>query len=555
MSAMRHILLLAICTFAFANMLQPQHACADGKFFGRASVAAEPGVAAQRAFIAFRDGKQTLVVQSDIDNAGESVGWLLPLPANPTAIEAAPTHCLRPLGDMFRPKFVTRRSGVLIPALGLFAVVAILSLQQLWLKTSNKPNRMQRALSTFGLLFAAFLVLSFMFPSLSSSRALKANAAVELQSKQAGVYDVTVIAGDSVEAINTWLQENGFRSHARADAVIKDYLRDGWCFLAAQVRSDINGAVTQHPLHIEFPTQQPIYPMRLTGTDDIGIRLDLFVVADQQAAASHMTAWYCDVMQQRDNYVGLTRDIDIQIETPPVFQAKRHRRHHRVALPTVTDAMWNGCVLTHLHGRFSPSQMREDVLIEQVPTQPGIATVHAPKAAWQIGGSYGALMGTLACLLFAVRAERRSMKWQTFLKRHVPLSMALGGVLAGTVYLRLEVVPVEITKEPRFLAQLKANDHWHAIEALAEEPDAADFIATYKQHLRTSRVDQHRQVAGRNKLDAPGDYLVEKTETGWQLSFVDGSFTPVTVPFGEDGRPIRTDSARAANDSNATLKQ
>ncbi len=545
MTSIRHALLLSITILLFTT-IAPHPTFADGKFFARVNVAAEPGIAAQRAFIAFRDAKQTLIVQSDINGAGESFGWLLPLPANPTAIEAAPKHCLQPLGEMFRPKFITDRSGVLIPSLSLYAAIAIIALQQLWLKSTGRPHRLRRGLTVCALLIGALFVAALAIPTLGPARALNKSAAIELQSKRAGVYDVTVITGDTVKAINTWLEENGFRSHARADAVIKDYLRDGWCFLAAKLRSDIDGTVTQHPLRIEFPTRQPIYPMRLTGTDDIGIRLDLYVVADQQAAASNMTAWYCDIMKQKDDYLGLERDIDFQIETPPVFQAKHHRRHYRVALPAVTGAMWDGCVFTHLHGRFSPSQMREDLLIEQVSTRPGIATVHAPKAAWQIGGSYGALLGVLVCLLFAVRAERRSMKWQTFLRKRVPLSVALGGALAAAVYLRLEVVPVEITKEPRFLARVLANEHWRAIEALAEEPDATDFIATYQGHLRTTWAVDHRLVSNRNKLDAPGDYLVEKTETGWQLSFVDGSFTPVTVSFGEDGRPLPLDGHTSA---------
>jgi|GEM_PF-4471717 len=547
MNSIRHALLLAIPAFLIFSTITPPSTFADGKFFARVNVTTEPGIAAQRAFIAFRDGKQTLIVQSDINGAGESFGWLLPLPANPTAIEAAPTYCLQPLSEMFRPRLITDRSGVLIPSLYLYAAIAIIALQQLWLKSTGKPHRLMRGLNFCALLIGALIVASFAIPTLGPARALNESAAVELQSKRAGVYDVTVITGDNVKSINTWLQENGFRSHARADAAIKDYIRDGWCFLAAKVRSDIDGPVTQHPLQIEFPTKQAIYPMRLTGTDGVGVRLDLFVVADQQAEARYMSPWFCDAMKRNDKYLQVARDTEYDIQAPPAYMPRKHRRFQPVALPAVSDAMWDGCVLTHLHGRFTPDQMRDDLLINQVNLQAGIAAVHSQSAAWQVGGSYGALMATLVCLLLAIGAERKNIKWQTFLKKRLPLSILCGAALAAGVYLKLDVVPVEITNEPAFLARIMGNDHWRAIEEMDEKPNATDFIATYQQHLRPRTPDDNPIVSDRNQLEAPGDYLIEATETGWELSFVDGNFTPITVTFDKDGKPTRMNSVRHAD--------
>jgi len=87
---------------------------ADGKFFRRLEVADEPGIQAQRAVVAFRDGIETLIVQSDVAGKDSSYGWVLPLPAEPTSIEPCQANSLNALGSVVRPEVAEFPLGILV---------------------------------------------------------------------------------------------------------------------------------------------------------------------------------------------------------------------------------------------------------------------------------------------------------------------------------------------------------------------------------------------------------------------------------------------------------
>ena len=67
-------------------VLVGEHALADGGFWPAQAFPKMPEIPAQRAIIAFRDGVETLVVESTVASPSPMVGWTVPLPADPTRI-------------------------------------------------------------------------------------------------------------------------------------------------------------------------------------------------------------------------------------------------------------------------------------------------------------------------------------------------------------------------------------------------------------------------------------------------------------------------------------
>ena len=81
-------------------------ALADGKYWPEPAYPAAPKMPLQRALIAFDNGVETLVVESSFESASPGVGWVLPLPAEPTKLAAADPGMLTSLSISLRPDIV-----------------------------------------------------------------------------------------------------------------------------------------------------------------------------------------------------------------------------------------------------------------------------------------------------------------------------------------------------------------------------------------------------------------------------------------------------------------
>ncbi|UCF33545.1 MAG: DUF2330 domain-containing protein, partial [Phycisphaerales bacterium] len=210
-------------------------ASADGKFFRRLEVADEPGIQAQRAVIAFRDGYETLIVQSDVQGEGTSFGWVLPPPAEPTSIEPCGAHTLISLSNVVRPR-VSDLPKAFLPLSILVLLITIAACLDV-LRYRGQPKVLfspwRITLSVVGLL----ILIGILLPSLSAPRGLSGEVEI-LQTSKAGVYDVSIIKGETGAAVAEWLKSNGFAWSSSADPVMQAYVAADWCFLVAKVAPD-----------------------------------------------------------------------------------------------------------------------------------------------------------------------------------------------------------------------------------------------------------------------------------------------------------------------------
>ena len=77
-----------------------------------------------------------------------------------------------------------------------------------------------------------------------------------------GGYDVARLAADDPQALSDWLDENGYTLPEGAEPILSEYVEEGWKFVAIRLAPDSDGFIK--PLDVEFPTDEFVYPMKLS---------------------------------------------------------------------------------------------------------------------------------------------------------------------------------------------------------------------------------------------------------------------------------------------------
>lgn len=524
---------LMLCTRSILRLLvflSLASAClADGKFFGPVDIVDPPEIESQRAVISFRDGIETLIVQSDLDGGGEeAMGWVLPLPVAPSEIEACHPNALAPLNRLIAPHVVQGSSGILVwGALLLMAMLVICANAMARARGESVP-----LVLTLGMLLLIVMVGVLFMPSLGVRE--RASAGVNLLAvKRVGVYDVSVIQSKRGTDVTGWLTSNGFACPPAASSVISDYASDGWCFLTAKVAPSEGKDVTHHPLRVRFPIENPIYPMRLTGVDAEPILLDLYVIGEKRARSDLLDTWVCDRFFRNDKY-GVFRNV--VATAPDVYDGRESK--HRIGLPDISRVMWDDCVLTRLRGSLSPRQMQRDITIEWRDPEPFLATFHTKSAALWLSGGIAVMVWAILIGVGTSAAVRHSWTQAELMRRRVwpglVVALAIGGIRYGT----LGVVDTTPVGRAWYRELISGSAHKHAVEYLRGVPAGEDFASRYKTMLE----DAYRAGAVRksvSELINPGDYSIEPTEDGWLLTILDEDWIPTSVPISSNGAPER----------------
>jgi hypothetical protein len=397
-----NMLKLALGTGLLALMI-PASLRADGCHFPKVGrVAAIP---AQRALIVHRNGEETLVVESGLDSPSAELGWVIPLPSEPTALKSVSPGVLKTLTLCLQPKVVTE-----IPGLGL-AFVGLLVAAGLFLRKSGHPDAglILIVLPGFALFISAFTLSANLA---ASPRGVDGHPGIEIrQEVDVGDYRVTVLKADDAKALDAWLVSDGLAGlQPEARAIVDGYIRDRWCFSVAALKRKAGGSSVPHPLQMTFRTPEPVYPMRLTALARSTPAFELFVVSEERAGHPYLETEFCD------RYVPSGSGDEAHARGVTHTQNLGH--------PALKSLLWNGCVLTKLSGHLTPEQMGEDLRFDRMPFAPARRTLFTQGAVRGLSVAVifvGMTLGLLGCQLWWGNS-RRILLWTTGLS----LALALG---------------------------------------------------------------------------------------------------------------------------------
>lgn len=381
--------------FAVLPLMTPVFAVrahADGVKMPERAFRKLPAIPSQRALISYRDGVERLVVQSSLDGPGKRFGWILPVPSKPVQVEQVSAGLLNTLAFCTRPKIthdLTR--WIQMWAMGA-AAVAFGALLLILFKSR------EIVLAVLFLIAIPFFSL-FLLPSLGTAGGggpgafPRSGVRVE-ESLTVGSYEVNVLAVEKAEDLNRWLDEYGFRKFGEKGLrIVGGYIAEGWHFVTAQLRRKGNGYSKPHPLAVTFPTNIPVYPMRLTALNGHPLYLELFVAADFEAVTPGLGVEFCDILNSGSKF---------HIIANGPRMARFRGEEHRLSIfhPEAEKLLWDQCVLTKLAGRLEPEQMSEDFRLNLIPAVPHRKHFYSHRGAREAG-----LVGALSLWIAAVIAS------------------------------------------------------------------------------------------------------------------------------------------------------
>jgi hypothetical protein len=524
------IRLLAITllgTWTFASFAQ-----ASSRYFAKYVVLSDPQSHFQRGVVAWRDGVETLIVQSSVDGGGDELGWVLPLPAPPTAIAHCPTGSLNHLAGQLRPDIDLpdhkKREEIWI--------MLTFSLLMLAASVMNLARRSfaEQVMIRILLLFGGAFLLAVLFPSYRASSLAPAVELDILTESSAGIYDITILQGASGAVVEDWLTSNGFRASPEVLPVLNYYAQKKWCFAAAKVRRDSAGQAQHHPLRFVFPSDAPVYPLRLSGAGQASLTLDLFVIGSAKASIPGMAAWHSDSCDQR-RYFGRVGSL-AYVTVPPVFAGRTFET--TLGQAGVADLMWPGCVITRLHDQLDSRELADDLTIQWKPAAPERAVVHPAKWAWVDSARYGALAASIAILVLAIPVARREQARKYKLAcGGLVVAAAIG--MGATVMARQSMSVVNTRFEvPDRLQNVQQDIRDDVFSRLRGGGDGNLFPQTY-----SAAVEAELSAYG-NQPDSPAlrslfsEDKIEASSNGWRLTYLNGDYVPITMNFDANGTPL-----------------
>ncbi len=534
-------------TFLWLLLLLPVTAAlADGKVFPGTAIA-ETTIPDQRALICWSNGVERLVIETRFAGAGTNFAWVVPLPS-PPEIEAATTGLFTTVAHQMRPKLVHNAPPLYAVFLFCLAVgylllfvrkdsrrvaldvlaCAVAAVSLLFLSADG--GMILFALVIFGLLllavmrirlgaervYAIVLVLFFGFifgamllPALGTLGLSAVSGDVtELASQRVGAFDTKTIAAKTPNALLDWLRDNQFAVPTNAEPVVADYVKRGWVFVAAKLHRDDAAAATNaiHPLSFTFRTEQPVYPLRLTGVGNGPLRVELYVFGNERAEADHFKVEKC-----------------APVEFPEeAWWSPKQRPEVGVKHPLLRQWVQGRSVATKLAAWLAPEQMQNDVVIHWVPFAARWEILYSQKGA-AITAANWAMAFILGVSFLAVITLAIKRGWRPATARISAVVACVGLFIFCVGYLALPKVPVHVIRHyPAYARGLLRElgqfvvAHWEKSPptSLAEARNAA----TLKPDLITDNILLGGKI---REEDSPGNYLIRQTTNGFEFFWYD----------------------------------
>lgn len=535
-------------------LVQPTKLLADGVIIPPTAYA-RVQVPEQQALIQFADGQERLVIQTSFIGEGTNFAWIVPLPSAP-AIEQVSSGFFPTLQFLFRPKTQHNVPQFWAGILALFCFIGLVATVKptgglVWsdvlyclgisvglgalshsvmmscvlclalLPVAN-ARRGDNLVFPFVVVVIMVLVIGgLILPARAHAGISTASASVQvLERKVVGIYDTATLRSTNATALSQWLSKNGFATPTNLTPVIRDYIREGWVFVATKVAADhaSHGPKVPHPLMFTFKTSQAVYPLRLTGAGHGSCRVDLYVFGAERAAIPGFSVVRCE----KPSYDGSD------------FSGLLVIKH-----PGLGKVLQGAPVATKLTASLSRQDMEKDAWISFHAYRQKEEVVYSAQGAAITSANVGvgALAGGLLILGIG-RALGRITKIR-------PATIVLGGIVLGlATFAMLPQVKVHLVRSPHMQVKIF---HQNAVLLLknsdvpASSPTVAQpTLAELRQKMADLRDESDRwfrdwenPYTGRTYIeqDSPGNFLFREGTNGIEYVWYNLNGAEVVQPL------------------------
>jgi Uncharacterized protein conserved in bacteria len=528
----------------FLLLLAPAKLLADGKVFSHTTAFADPTIPDQRALICWSNGIERLVIDTRFVGGGTNFAWIVPLPS-PPLIEEATTGIFPTLAFQLRPNVVHDPEA----AFGFFIFFTAIAYLLIFVRVGGTPTISDMAACAIaalcfvtmhpGISLIVFLILSWLvyrirrglekpwailvavlfgvllsamlLPALgTASRSVSLNdGIIELTQKRVGAFDTTTLSSKAPNALLNWLRDNQFEIPTNAAPTIADYEKKGWVFVAAKLRRDDPAVSTNsiHPLSFTFRSEQPVYPMRLTGSGGTELKVELYVFGPSRADADFFNTERCAATW----FPETTYDRPTREKIPVIH-------------PLLRQWAQGSQVATKLTTKLTPDQMQQDVFIRWTDFSPVQQTLYSSKGAVKKAADWSTGL-LLALFLLGSAMIKIKRGGRHAIAKMIAVVAGISVFTFGIICVALPKTVVHSSKFPSMYARMTSQRlNLDALYEWTNSPpkslDEARRIVSKIPKYVTNNLFLGGEI---HEEDSPGNYIIRPATNGFEFIWFDAN--------------------------------
>ena len=269
---------------------------------------------AQRTWVLFKDGVETIALRPGFTGNVEDFGMLIPFPTPPA---------IRKIEDS---TFAHVEAAIDPPTLNVEII------KERW--------EYEMSADDGGVALPSAAV--------QEEGGLRIDEVRVLSQEAVGMYQVAVLEAGSPKALQVWMSDNGYQYPVGMDAVAQDYVNDRWCFVAVKARVGPESGIAPKPgmrgvdpslpagsafdghvqgMGFRFATKKAVVPMRLSVFNGADPRNVVYILTDQPVRIAGVPL--STVVRQVDGkalYSNLTDPIPLSINGGKLSDLQDHER-------------------------------------------------------------------------------------------------------------------------------------------------------------------------------------------------------------------------------------
>jgi hypothetical protein len=328
----------------------------------------------QRALLAWKDGVETLVIESAFVGKGTDFAWVVPLPSKPEVFPAT-RGTLPAAVALMQPTLAEPWPEELWIAAAALLGIGFVTLVIGW-RWLNKTTMLR----FLGYVLLGLMLVVIFIPSVGKvGQSLPAGVlpgGITVERHQVGDYDVAVLSGTAGDGVVPWLEANGFALGAAAKKVTTEHTTAGGWFVASRVRRDFaqSGRSVPAPLAFRFAAKDAFYPMRLTGAGaEQSLTVELVVFGPSRAEVAGLATRSTAPLSHKEP----------QAQKGGPWGGLQAIDSRTLSHPELTRWTQGTVVATWLRGKLSPKEMQADLPVRWTGSRvaSGI-NAHTQDDAW-----------------------------------------------------------------------------------------------------------------------------------------------------------------------------